>query len=147
MSKHLWFLSAAAVAGLPTAGCVERVMRITTEPPGARIYVNGEERGVTTVRRPTVEVPFLWYGNYTITIRKDGYFTQDVTYQTKAPPYQWIGPDLFAEIIPWRFRNVHEVPPIELNAREGPPADRYEAEKRRDSLLDRAEELQQRVLR
>ena len=133
--------------GLLSTGCVERVMRITTDPPGARIFVNGEERGATTARRPTIEIPFLWYGNYTITIRKEGYFTQDVTYTTRAPAYQWIGPDLFAEVAPWRFRDVHDVPAIQLNNREGPPGDEAERLQRRDSLLERAEELQQRVLR
>lgn len=137
-------LGAAVLA--PAAGCVERVMRITTEPPGCRVWVNGEERGVTTERRPTIEVPFLWYGNYVITARKEGYVTQEVTYRTWAPIYQFIGPDLIAEVAPVRLRNVHEVPVISLEPREAPPKDDAERARRRDSLVDRAEQLQQRVL-
>jgi hypothetical protein len=141
-------LIAAGLCGLlilPSAGCVERVLRITTEPPGARVYVNGEERGYTTKTRPTVEVPFLWYGNYEITVRKEGFVTETVTYTTRAPAYQWIGPDLIAETSPIHYRDVHNVPVITLTPREGPPIDDSERRRRREALLDRAEELQQRV--
>jgi hypothetical protein len=140
----IWVLSAGL---LLCGGCVERVMRISTDPPGARIYVNGEERGITTPRRPVIEVPFLWYGSYGITVRKDGYHTEDVSHTVRAPPYQWVGPDLFAEILPVRFRDVHDVPVIVLREREPPPADESERIRRRDALLDRAEELQQRILK
>jgi len=128
-------------------GCVERTLRVRVDQPGARVLINGEERGYTTEIRRNVDVPFLWYGNYEILIRKEGYLTEKVTYTTRAPLYEWIGPDFFAEILPIQLHDIHEVPLISLRAREGPPSDDEERKLRRDNLVDRAEQLQQRVIK
>jgi hypothetical protein len=140
----VWAVSAAV--SLASAGCVERVLRITTDPPGATIYVNGQERASTTAERPLVEIPFLWYGNYEITVRRDGYVTEQAIYSANPPWYQLIPIDLVVESLPVNFRDVHVVPPIAMRPREGPPANEAERLQRRDALIDRAEELRQRVI-
>lgn len=139
-------LAILAATALPTVGCVERVLKLRTDPPGATITVNGQERAGTTPERPEVEVPFLWYGNYEIVVRKDGYITEKALYSANPPWYQFIPVDLVVESLPFLFRDVHQVPVITLRPREGPPAGEAERARRRDGLVDRAEELRQRAL-
>lgn len=58
---------AALAASLASGGCVERVMKISTTPTGARVFINDEEVGLSPVK-----VSFVWYGDYDIVIRKQG---------------------------------------------------------------------------
>lgn len=100
---------ALMAAGLLT-GCVERKITIATDPPGALVYVNDVEMG-----RSPVTFPFTWYGDYDVRLRLDrppaGPDQPGVQYylhthrQAKAPPYQWLGVDLFAEILPFEFKD------------------------------------------
>ena len=51
-------------------GCVERFITVTSKPAGAIVWLNDEEVGVTPVT-----VPFTWYGEYGVVLRKEGYQT------------------------------------------------------------------------
>jgi len=93
------------------AGCVERRITIATEPTGAMVYVNDVEMG-----RAPVTFPFLWYGDYDVRLRLDrNEGTADspkiVQYYlhthrvAEAPPFQWMGIDLFAELLPLQFKD------------------------------------------
>ena len=75
-------------------GCVERLIKITTAPPGALVWLNGEEIGVTPLT-----VPFTWYGRYDLTLRKDGFQTIKTARETPVPFYQWPGIDFFSEVM------------------------------------------------
>ncbi|HEX8341966.1 MAG TPA: PEGA domain-containing protein [Tepidisphaeraceae bacterium] len=90
-----WALAAAASASL-LSGCVERRMTITSDPPNALVYLNGEEIGRTPIERD-----FLFYGNYDVVVRKEGYETLKTSRQVKAPWWQYPPIDLFAELLPW----------------------------------------------
>src|SRR5205809_7433298 len=92
----------AIAAWLP--GCVERTMKITTNPPGARVFLNDEEIGVSPVK-----TAFLWYGDYDIVIRKAGYKTLRTNYRID-PPWHQIPPiDLFTEcFLPGTIKDEHE---------------------------------------
>ena len=61
-------------------GCVERTARIETDPPGAIVIVNDEEVGISPVR-----FSFLWYGDYEIILRKQGYRTLKTHHPIDAP--------------------------------------------------------------
>jgi hypothetical protein len=85
-------------------GCVERLITVTTEPPGAILWLNGEEVGATPVT-----VPFTWYGAYDVVIRKDGYETLKTAQDAPAPFYQWPGFDFISEcLLPFTITDRHQ---------------------------------------
>jgi PEGA domain-containing protein len=79
---------------LGAAGCIERTVSINTEPVGATVLLNDEEVGKSPVR-----VPFTWYGDYDIVIRKPGYQTLKTNHNIKTPWYELPGIDLFTECL------------------------------------------------
>ncbi|RYZ61519.1 MAG: PEGA domain-containing protein [Proteobacteria bacterium] len=84
---------------LPAAvgGCVTRQLSVTSEPPGALVYLNDREAG-----RTPFTTDFTWYGTYDVVVRKDGYDTIVAKKRVVAPWWQWMPFDFFAEIAPWR---------------------------------------------
>jgi hypothetical protein len=130
----LWVLTTAAlllVFALPL-GCVRRTLKITTEPPGALVHLNDQEIG----RSPT-EVDFTWYGDYDVVVRKEGYETLCTSWNVKAPWYQVIPMDFFAEVLwPGKVHDVHEGH-FELTAAEAPTS---------EELADRAVEFRERAM-
>ena len=79
---------------LLAAGCIERTVSINTEPEGATVLLNDEEVGKSPVR-----VPFTWYGDYDIIIRKPGYQTIQTNHNIKTPWYELPGIDIFTECL------------------------------------------------
>ena len=57
-------LVATALVGCST----KRELYITSEPRGARVWVNGEDKG-----RTPVAIPFVYYGTFGIRLEKKGY--------------------------------------------------------------------------
>lgn len=118
-------LGVVAATALAGGGCVERKITIGSNPSGALVYVNDVEMG-----RTPVTFPFTWYGDYDIRLRYEtnsGTPESPVVQQyylhtnkrASAPVYQWMGIDLFAEILPIEFKdekvwafNVLEVKPV-----------------------------------
>ena len=82
----------ACAATLP--GCVERTITINTEPQGAQVILNDEEIGISPVT-----VAFEWYGDYNVTIRKDGFETLKTHRNLKAPWYDAFPFDFFAGVL------------------------------------------------
>jgi hypothetical protein len=76
------------------SGCVRRTITITTDPPQARVFLNDQEIG-----RSEVSTDFLWYGDYDVVIRKEGYETLQTHWTIKPPWYQWIPFDFFTEVL------------------------------------------------
>ena len=85
-------------------GCVHRRLTVNSNPPGARVLLDGEEVGET----PT-SVDFTHYGTREIVLQKDGYDTLK-TMQTVPPPWYQIPPfDFFADnLLPYQLTNRHE---------------------------------------
>jgi len=90
MKLRVILIGAAVVASF---GCVERSLKITTEPQGALVWLNDREIG-----RTPVTVPFEWYGDYDVIIRKEGSETLKTHQRVKAPWYEYPPFDLFAEV-------------------------------------------------
>ena len=86
-------LMALVVVGLFT-GCVERRFRVESSPPGAYLYINNTPYGPTPV-----DVPFLYYGDYDITLVKEGFQTKKVKEPVPPPWYQYPIIDFFAEVL------------------------------------------------
>jgi hypothetical protein len=76
-------------------GCVQRQMTILTDPPGAVVYLNDREMGRTPFTHP-----FLWYGNYDVVIRKDGYQPLKTTAEFTAPFWQFVPLDAVTDFLP-----------------------------------------------
>ena len=73
-----------------TGGCVRRTLTVTTDPPGALIYLNGVEAGRTPLERD-----FVYYGTYDVAVRKEGYETLKTQGKVIAPWWQWVPFDFF----------------------------------------------------
>jgi len=62
-------LLALLAATVLVAGCsTQRTLVVNSDPQGARVWVNGEEKGVTPVA-----VPFVHYGTFDVRLEKKGY--------------------------------------------------------------------------
>jgi hypothetical protein len=92
MSRVTLLLLALAAS---TAGCVERTIHITSDPPGALVWLNDEEVG-----RTPLAVPFTFYGTYDVRLEREGH--KPLWTKAKTDDHWWElpGPDLVAEAIP-----------------------------------------------
>jgi hypothetical protein len=133
-AKNLWSsLVVFALLLVALGGCVERVMKIETDPQGALITVNDEEVGVSPVK-----FSFLWYGDYDIIARKSGYRTLKTHYRVNPPWYQYPPIDLVAEtLLPVTIRDEHVVPVLQLEPAEAPTV---------EEVIRRAGELRRQAL-
>jgi hypothetical protein len=116
------------IALFAAGGCVERTLSVTSDPPGALVYLNDQEVGRTPLKRD-----FTWYGTYEVIVRKDGYRTLKTTASVIAPIYEWVPLDLLFELSPFTFKD-HRNLKYSLSPEE--PAAQDDA-----GLLDRATEL------
>lgn len=101
MRRFAGFLGAALGAGLLT-GCVEQRYVVTSDPPGALVYVNGKPLGATPA-----DGTYIYHGDYDITIVKPGYQTLHDRKCISTPWYEYFPLDFISEnLIPWRIRDV-----------------------------------------
>jgi hypothetical protein len=95
-------LSLAALltlAGL--GGCVERRYTIRSDPPGALVVVNSEEKGITPVSSS-----YAFYGKRNIRLVKDGYETMEIVQDFEPPWYDNLLTEFLTEnFIPYTFRD------------------------------------------
>ena len=75
-------------------GCVERTMHVKSDPPGALVFVNGDERG----RTPYIE-HFDFYGTMDFRLEKQGYRIKKELIDVKPPIYQRFPLDFFFEVM------------------------------------------------
>jgi len=101
MKRFAWL--AMALLASPGAGCVTRTYVISSDPPGAIVYRNGQPIGATPV-----EENFVYYGKYHFRLVKDGYEPLDVDQDVHAPCYEYPPLDAVSEILnPYKLRDVH----------------------------------------
>lgn len=100
------FLSLVVLTtALASTGCVERLLQVRSQPPGAAVYVNGEEVGVTPC-----DHAFSFYGTVDVTLRAPGYVSYRELKTLSPPWYQFFPMDFVTDLlVPWRIRDVHEV--------------------------------------
>ena len=98
LAKIGFFLSLAVFL----TGCVDRRFVVTTDPPGALVLRNNAPIGFAPA-----DDHFTYYGNYHLTLIKDGYETQQVDQNIPAPWYEYPPFDFFAEnLLPWHIVDV-----------------------------------------
>ncbi len=86
------------------AGCVERKLTINTNPAGAQVFLNDEEIGISPVT-----TSFNWYGDYNITIRKQGCETLQTHRKLQAPLHDFAPFDFVTQILyPGRIVDSYE---------------------------------------
>ncbi|MEL7471681.1 MAG: PEGA domain-containing protein [Planctomycetota bacterium] len=129
------------LCGLSLGGCVERMIQITSEPPGALVTLNDQQLG-----RTPVETEFLFHGHYDVRLELEGYESVHESRQAKAPMYEWPVIDLLAAAAPVRLENRQEwhfelAPTPEARVESGElSGDAFEAE-----LLDRARSMREQT--
>lgn len=97
------FLRRAAIlvvgaAGLGLGGCVERVVSITSTPPGALVTLNDREVG-----RTPVDVRFVHYGTFDVRLALEGYEPLSTVGDASPPVWDAAPLDFFAEVAPFRL--------------------------------------------
>jgi len=91
--------------GFLNAGCIRRRLTVRSDPPGALVYVDDQEVGITPV-----SVPFTHYGTRKIQLVQDGSETVTQLHTIKRPWYQYPIIDFFAEnVYPREIRDEREV--------------------------------------
>jgi hypothetical protein len=98
-------LTSALLVVLMIAGCsrVDRSLQVTSSPPGALVYLNGQEAGRTPMNKA-----FVWYGTYDVQVRKEGYKTLTTKEKVWAPWWQVPPFDLIADLLPIPLHDQHK---------------------------------------
>ncbi len=90
-----------ALLAATLTGCVERQIRVTSEPSGARVWLNDQEIGVTPC-----DARFTFYGKYDVRIEKSGFEAIHELRRAKAPIHEYPGIDLVATAMPTTLSNT-----------------------------------------
>ena len=129
MTKASVLIASAAL--LTLTGCVERRIRVTSSPAGARVWINDQQVGTTPV-----ETRFTFYGGYDVRLELPGHNTINELRQAKAPLYEYPGPDLIATALPFNFK-----PLVEWHFDLTQVEETTNPQGARDNLLERAAQL------
>lgn len=81
------------------SGCLQRTITVTSEPPGAVVWINDNEVG-----RTPVDVDFTYFGKYSVRLRREGYEPVVDVRNVKKPVHEWPGIDVVTEAVP---ANIH----------------------------------------
>jgi hypothetical protein len=92
---RIFVLSLTALATVLCTGCVRRTIAITSTPSDALVFVNDREVG-----RTPCEVDFLFYGEYDVRLKHEGYESIVGSGTASAPVWDFIGADLLVEVAP-----------------------------------------------
>ncbi len=114
---------------LANVGCVRRTIAITSTPSDALVYVNDREIG-----RTPCEVEFLFYGEYDVRLKRDGYESVIGSGTASAPIWDFVGADL-----------VSELAPVSLESRVDWHFDLVASDDSHEALLARARALRESV--
>lgn len=134
--RRTGLLAGAVALALAAGGCLQRRMHITSDPPGATVWVNGEEIG-----RTPVEAEFTFYGTYDVRLHHEGYEPVAEAKWAVMPWYEIPPIDFVATVLPW---NVTTVVRWDFDLEPAPELVGPAADEARDALLERADHLRAR---
>ena len=115
--------------------CVQRRIRVTSTPPGARVIINDQDIGQTPA-----QARFTFYGGFDVQILLPGYEPVHELRQAKAPLHEYPGIDLIATALPANFDHTVE---WYFDLQQVPEA--TNPDQAHQDLLTRAAELRQRA--
>jgi hypothetical protein len=95
--KSFLFGGLLLTAALALAGCIRQSATITSDPPAAKVWVNGVYRGETPV-----EIPYNWNWYYDIRLEKPGYDSTTVRERFCAAPQHVMPLDFVSAAVPVR---------------------------------------------
>jgi hypothetical protein len=123
---------ALLLTGVLGAGCAaERTLRVTSDPEGSEVWLDGELCGLTPL-----DVHFTHYGTRRILLLKEGYGTASLRVELQPPWYARFPVDLVSEVlVPVGWKDHHSVHAVLVQGE-----DRLSMPTLR-SVLDRAEAL------
>jgi hypothetical protein len=87
-------LLAASLALVSQTGCVERLLLIHSDPPGAAVYIDGEKVGTTPC-----QITYVWYGTRDLILELRGYTLIREQVTLNPPWWQIIPLDLITDIV------------------------------------------------
>lgn len=101
-----WWSALGVGLGLAAwaAGCVERRMTIRTNPPGARVFVDNREIGVSPI-----SYAYTYYGVSRVRLVREGYETKIEAVRIDPPIYDNVFTEVFSEFLPIRFKDWREI--------------------------------------
>lgn len=115
-----------------SSGCVRRRLTVRSNPPGAMVYIDDQQIGITPV-----STSFTYYGTRKVRLVKDGYETVTKLTNVNAPWYQVPPLDFFSENLAGREIRDERILEFNLQPQQVVP---------RTELLSRAENLRQSAL-
>lgn len=87
------------------AGCVERRLWVRTDPPGAKVRINGDEVG-----RAPLSWRFDHYGTVLVEAELAGHRPVQQAFELRTPWYQQPVADFFADVLwPAKIKDDHEL--------------------------------------
>ncbi len=123
--------AAVLAAACLASGCVYRRIIVRSDPPGARVILDGQEVGNTPVG-----IPFTWYGTRQMTLVKPGYETHTELVKIPSPWYQVFPLDFVSDnFLPGHVADRHEIS-RQLSPQAVAPLDQLE--ERAESLRSEA---------
>ncbi|MFN0010730.1 MAG: PEGA domain-containing protein [Phycisphaerales bacterium] len=126
-----------SLAALGACGRQERTISVTSEPPGAMVWVNDVQLG-----RTPCESDFTFFGTYDVRLTLDGYEPIATSAEADAPFHEQPGIDLVAAALPGTRRTRIEWHYVLTPAAEA-GGDANIAE---DALMGRAKALRERAI-
>ena len=79
---------------LASTGCVQRILQVESEPPGASVHINGAAAGKTPL-----EHPFDFYGEFEIVLRLDKHQSKRIIHEASAPWHAYFPVDLVVAFV------------------------------------------------
>jgi hypothetical protein len=99
------FCLALAASMCLSSGCVYRRLMVRSDPPGARVLLDGQEVGNTPVG-----IPFTWYGTRELKLIKPGFETHTELVKIPTPWYEVFPLDFVSDnLVPFQITNRHEI--------------------------------------
>lgn len=100
----IWIVLLSTIA-IPAKGAVRRRLNVNSNPPGALVYVDNQQIGITPC-----SVDFTYYGTREIRLIKPGFETLTVNQPIPAPWYEYVPLDFVGEIlVPTKIRDNRTV--------------------------------------
>ncbi|HUS58154.1 MAG TPA: PEGA domain-containing protein [Planctomycetota bacterium] len=116
------------------AGCIQRTMRIETDPPGATVWIDDERCGETPV-----DVPFTAYGTRRILLQMEDHQARGESAKLIAPWYSIFPIDFFTDVLcPFTF---HDVKSFHYEMQPLGPTDMKALEQRANEFAEQAKDM------
>jgi hypothetical protein len=100
LARSIGLGAGAALVAFGLGGCLQRTIKVTSEPAGAIVWINDIEVG-----RTPVESDFTYFGDFSVRVRKEGYEPVVDVRKVKPPIQEQPVLDLVGEALPVNFHH------------------------------------------